>query len=213
MGELLDHLRAEGLAGDTGVIFSSDNGPVLDDGYLDEALEKCGDHKPAGPLRGGKYSLFDGGARVPMLAWGPGRVKQGHSPALFSHVDFLASFLAMSDVDSDPETLGDSCDMSAVLVGEDLKGRDSLVPEGTDAKTLVRKANGVFIPPYEGAPLYWDKGIESGHSSEPQLYDLEEDIGQRNNIAKKKPEIVDELFTLLKGGHGRTPQVKTALPF
>ena len=70
----LDRLK---LADNTLVIFTSDNGPVVDDGYRDEAVEKLGDHKPAGPLRGGKYSTFEGGTRVPFIVRWPGEMKPG----------------------------------------------------------------------------------------------------------------------------------------
>ena len=80
----------------TMVIFSSDNGPVLDDGYEDRAEEMKGSHRPAGPLRGGKYSMFDGGTRVPLILSWPGTVEAGESEAFVSHMDFYASFAAMT---------------------------------------------------------------------------------------------------------------------
>jgi arylsulfatase A-like enzyme len=73
-GRVLETLERLSLADRTLVIFTSDNGPVVDDGYRDEAVEKLGGHRPAGPLRGGKYSAFDGGTRVPMIVRWPGRV-------------------------------------------------------------------------------------------------------------------------------------------
>ena len=67
IGEFIKTLEAESLLENTLIVFSSDNGPVLNDGYYDDAVEKLGDHKPAGPLRGGKYSLFEAGTRVPFI--------------------------------------------------------------------------------------------------------------------------------------------------
>src|SRR4051812_4680708 len=97
VGQVLDALDRNGLARNTLVIFSSDNGPVVDDGYKDDAVEKLGGHKPAGPLRGGKYSRFDGGTRIPMMARWPGRIKADtQSAALFSQVDLYASFGALT---------------------------------------------------------------------------------------------------------------------
>ena len=69
VGELLAHLKKEGLLEKTLIIFSSDNGPVLNDGYKDGAPELAGDHLPAGGLRGGKYSLFDGGTHIPLFVY------------------------------------------------------------------------------------------------------------------------------------------------
>ncbi len=95
VGEMLATLDRLKLASNTLVLFTSDNGPVLDDGYRDEAVEKLGDHTPAGPFRGGKYSNFEGGTRVPFIVRWPARVKPGVSDALVSQVDLLASFAAL----------------------------------------------------------------------------------------------------------------------
>ena len=104
VGEMLDALDRCGLKEDTIVVFSSDNGPVLNDGYYDEAVELCGDHRPAGPLRGGKYSMYDGGTRVPFIVSWPGTVETGESDALVSQVDFLASFAALAGVSLDADS-------------------------------------------------------------------------------------------------------------
>ena len=197
VGEILDHVKAQGIDDNTMVIFSSDNGPILDDGYLDDSKSRCSTHKPAGPLRGGKYSMFDGGSRVPMIAWAPGHIKPGESAALFSHADFLASFAQIAGVNIPPNERADSLDMSKALLGKDKVGRQNLVTEGIGAKTVMRQNNWVYLPPTEGSALFAEKGIETGCSSEPQLYDLDADIGQRVNLAKKKPERVVEMEALL----------------
>lgn len=197
VGEILKQLDDLGISGNTLVLFSSDNGPVLDDGYRDEAVEKCGGHRPAGPLRGGKYSLFDGGARVPMLALWDGVIAPGESAALISHVDFLASFSALAGVTIPAKELRDSTDQSPALTGRDAAGRDHLVTEGIGAKPVLRERNWVYIPPYEGPAVVRGKGIETGNSREPQLYDLSADIGQRENLAEQAPEKVAALEGLL----------------
>jgi arylsulfatase A-like enzyme len=202
VGEILEHLKAEGLDEDTVVVFSSDNGPVLDDGYEDAASEKCGAHLPAGPLRGGKYSMFDGGARVPMIVHAPGRVDPGESPALFSHADFLASFAQMAGCKLPKSERADSEEMSAVLLGSDSIGRDHLVTEGIGAKTVVRQENWVYIPPHDGPALFAEKGIETGNDLNPQLYDLSADIGQQQNLAMEHPDKVEKLDALLLAIHG-----------
>ena len=198
VGQVVAHVRARGLAENTLIVFSSDNGPVLNDGYVDQAAELTGAHRPAGPLRGGKYSLFDGGARVPALVWGPGRVKPGVSNALLSQVDFLASFTALARVELSASELADSLRLDRALLGHSPAGRDHLVTEGFGAKTVLRQGRWVYLPAHPGAPLFGDKAIESGNSSQVQLYDLEVDIGQRRNVASEHPDVVNALRVRLE---------------
>jgi arylsulfatase A-like enzyme len=188
VGQLLDKLEELGIREDTIVIFSSDNGPVLDDGYVDEAEDLTGDHKPAGPLRGGKYSLFDGGTRVPFLLSWPGAVSGGTSDAIVCHVDFQASFAKMLGQELEPGEAPDSIDVIDALLGRSRFGRADLVTEGRQAKTLVRQGDWVCIPPYEGPAWQKAKKSETGMSRDPQLYDLSRDIGQTENLAASEPE-------------------------
>ncbi|MGJ8640291.1 MAG: sulfatase family protein [Opitutaceae bacterium] len=208
VGELIAHLKELGLDEDTIVIFSSDNGPVLDDGYLDEASEKSGSHRPTGPLRGGKYSMFDGGSRVPMIVRAPGRIAPDtENEALFSHADFLASLSSLAGVELNDDDLADSEEMSAVLLGTDTIGRDNLVTEGIGSKTVLRKGDWVYIPPHEGPEKMPFKDIETGCLLKPQLYNLGTDIGQRNDLADDHPETIRELDALLEAIHADTVPV------
>ena len=110
------------------MIFTSDNGPVVDDGYQDQAVEKLGDHKPAGPLRGGKYSSFEGGTRVPLIVRWPARVKPGVSDALVCQVDLLASLAALTgQASSRRRRCPDSFNVLPALLGESKHGREHLV--------------------------------------------------------------------------------------
>lgn len=104
------------------MLLSSDNGPVVDDGYKDEAVEKLGDHKPAGPLRGGKYSAFEGGTRVPFIVRWPAKVKPGVSSALVCQVDFPTSFAALTS-QAAPAVAVDSQNFLPALLGTDTTGR------------------------------------------------------------------------------------------
>lgn len=95
VGQILETLDRLGLTGNTLVILSSDNGPVVDDGYRDQAVERLGDHQPAGPFRGGKYSAFEGGTRVPFIVRWPGKVHPGTSEALVSQIDLFSTLAAL----------------------------------------------------------------------------------------------------------------------
>jgi arylsulfatase A-like enzyme len=205
VGEILDHLKKHELNKNTLVVFSSDNGPVLDDGYEDMSVEKCGAHKPAGPLRGGKYSMFDGGSRVPMITYCPGLVKEGKNKALFSHVDFLASLSSLCEYPTDTFQELDSIDLMNVILGKSEDGRDHLVTEGIGAKTVIRWKNWIYIPPYNGPKIFADKNIETGNDNVDQLYNLENDIGQITNIAGEHPEILEKLKNLLQSVQKDSP--------
>ena len=198
VGEMLDALDRHGLKENTIVIFTSDNGPVLNDGYYDQAVERCGDHRPAGPLRGGKYSMYDGGTRVPFILSWPGRVNPGASQALVSQVDFLASFAALAGVALDSDAGPDSANVLDALSGQSDAGRAEIVLEGIQAKTVLRRGDWVFIPPHEGPPVNTNVNIETGNAPAPQLYDLSGDIGQIENVASAHPAIAEQMANRLR---------------
>jgi arylsulfatase A-like enzyme len=191
VGRLLDFLDSLGLADQTMIIFSSDNGPVLDDGYQDEAVSRIGDHRPAGPLRGGKYSLFDAGTHMPFMVCWEGHIRSGTSDALISQMDLTASFASMLSQKNDTP---DSQDMLDVLLGKSAKGRDNLVLEAS-GRTCFREDNWIMIPPYQGPHIFSDVQIESGLSSAYQLYDLSEDPSQMHNLAEENPDKLRELIS------------------
>lgn len=191
VGEVLRALDEQGLADNTLVLFTSDNGPVLDDGYRDEAVERLGGHTPAGPYRGGKYSKFEGGTRVPFLVRWPGRIKPGTSKALFSQVDLLASFAGLVGLADRVATAPDSRDHRAALLGEDPVGRESLIEQG--GGLAVRRGKWKFIPTSNGPARNASTGTEMGNAPSPQLYDLDADPGETRNVAREHPEIVERL--------------------
>ena len=198
VGEMLDALDRCGLKEDTIVVFSSDNGPVLNDGYYDEAVELCGDHRPAGPLRGGKYSMYDGGTRVPFIVSWPGNMETGESEALVSQVDFLASFAALAGVSLDADAGPDSVDVLDALLGQSDEGRAEIVLEGIQARTVLRQGDWVFIPPHQGPPVNTNVNIETGNSPVPQLYYLSDDIGQIENVASIHPDVAERMADRLR---------------
>jgi len=197
VGELMSALERLGIAEDTIVIFSSDNGPVLDDGYEDRAVELAGDHRPAGPLRGGKYSMFDGGTRVPFILSWPGTVVPAESGAVVSHVDFMASFARLAGADLPSGAGPDSMDVLNALLGRSETGRDEIVTEGTRAKTVYRSGDMVYIPPHKGPAVAASTNIETGNSPDDQLYDLGADIGQVRNLASERPGDVERMAARL----------------
>lgn len=197
IGQVLDKLDELDLTENTIVIFSSDNGPVLNDGYKDQAVERNGNHKMTGPLRGGKYSLFEGGTRVPFIVRWPAGVKQGESHALFNQVDLYHCFAQLTGYSPEELEAPDSQPLLDALKGIDLYGRTDMVLEGMQYKKVFRDQRYAYIPPHDDDFICQYTGNEKGNTCSPQLYDLHDDIGQLNNLAQEMPEKVAELHNKL----------------
>ena len=187
VGEFMNCLKENGLEDNTIVIFSSDNGPVLDDGYQDRAVELNREHRPTGPLRGNKYSRYEGGIRIPFILSYPGTVTPGTTSALVSQVDLLNSFASMLGA---PQVDSDSQNMFDALLGKDGFGRSEVYAEGTFQGKVLRQGKWLYIEPDGGRYLYYHENVETGNSLDPQLYNLDYDVGQRKNLAYRYPEKV-----------------------
>ncbi len=196
VGEILSTLDRLSLTGNTLVIFTSDNGPVIDDGYKDQAVEKLDGHKPSGPLRGGKYSAFDAGTRVPFIVRWPGQVKDGISDALVCQIDFMSSFAALTGRTLAAEDAPDSNNILPALLGKSKAGRAHLV-EQAGTLSLI-KGGWKYIEPSKGAKINQNTNTELGNDPNPQLYNLANDLGERHNLADRYPKKVEELAALLK---------------
>ncbi len=195
VGEILATLDRLKLKENTLVILTSDNGPVVDDGYKDEAVAKLGDHKPAGPWRGGKGSLFEGGTRIPFIVRWPSRVKPGVSEALVCQVDLVASFAALAGQKLAAEEAPDSFNVLPSLVGESKTGREHLVEYA--GRLALRRGSWKYIEPGKGAKVSFYTGIETGNDPAPQLYNLADDGGEQKNLASSRPKETEELSSLL----------------
>lgn len=184
VGQFMKTLDSLGLSENTIVIFSSDNGPILDDGYQDQAIELLGDHKPAGPFRSGKYSSYDGATHVAFLLRWPGQVKPGKSDALICQMDLCASFAALLGQENKTR---DGENVIDALLGKSKKGRSELLLDACGDNVLLRQGDWICIPPmvHEG---YWVAPMESGRMKITQLFNVKKDIGQKNNVAEKYPK-------------------------
>ena len=198
LGELKKTLEAEGIIDNTLIIFSSDNGPVLNDGYYDDSDVKNGDHLPSGPLRGGKYSLFEAGTRVPFFTYWKGKIKPGVSDSMLSQLDLFSSLAQL--VGSEVRT-ADSLPLLELLMGQSDEGRDEMVIEAT-SRTAFKRGDWVMIPPYEGPAVNDKVQIELGNDSDFQLYNLNEDIEQQNNLAPLMPGKLQEMLTAFEAIRG-----------
>ena len=194
------------------IVFCSDNGPVGDDGYKDEALEKMGDHQPNGPFSGGKYSVLEGGTRTPFITYWPGRIQPRVSEEMVCTIDLAASFAALAGVKLPKAAVPDSFNVLGALLGEKgAKGRDHLVQQDNgrggnygyrvgswklqrhDAK---RKRNVIVTNTLanQAAPRF-------------ALFDLSEDVREKKNVAAEHPEVFQrmkkELQEIIDAGRSR----------
>tara|TARA_R110002074_G_scaffold107907_19_gene233170 strand:- start:2526 stop:4079 length:1554 start_codon:yes stop_codon:yes gene_type:complete len=198
IGEFMKTLKEEGVLENTLIVFSSDNGPVLNDGYYDDAVEKLGNHDPKGGLRGGKYSIFEAGTRVPFITYWKGTIKPQVSDAVVCQMDLLAS---IANLMGTKEASTDSEDVLNALLGKTDQARENLIIEAT-GKTALRNGDWLYIPAYEGKNFREKVGIEVGNFPYEQLYNLKIDKGQKNNLAALNTEKLAEMkavFIQLRG--------------
>ena len=196
VGRVLDRLRRHGIAENSIVLFTSDNGPAVEGGSDPEFFAS------AGPFRGGKRDLYEGGIRVPMIAWGPGRIPEGRvSDHVWAMWDLLPT--------------------AAAFAG-------ARTPEGIDGRAMDTALTGNGEPPRH-AHLYWEffeggsaQAVRSGRwkavrrpmfSGPVELYDLEADPGETQDLAAALPDVVERLVMVMQAEHVPSPDWQVpALP-
>ena len=195
VGELMKTLDKLGLTENTIVVLTSDNGPVVDDGYQDQAVELLGKHRPWGPFRGGKYSNFEAGTRIPFLISWPDKVKKGVSNALISQVDLFASFANLLDAKVDGNAAPDSKNLLPVLLGKDKNGREYVIEQA--GALSITTGEWKYIEPSNRNTYDKYTNTELGNSKEPQLYKIKKDREEKTNLASQHPDKVETLGKLL----------------
>ena len=198
VGDILNAVERLNLQGNTLIIVTSDNGPVVDDGYKDQAVELLRNHKPAGPLRGGKYSAFEGGTRIIFLSRWTGTIKPGTSDALFSQIDLISTLATLTSVTLTEGAAPDSRNQLNVLIGKSRAGRDWIVEQVTKNKLSLVRGYWKYIEPGKGPEIQVNTNTETGNNEMPQLYYLPDDIGEKENVAQLHPLIVREMTDLLE---------------
>lgn len=205
VGQLMDYLKTKGLLENTIVVFTSDNGPVLDDGYNDDAVENLGDHDPMGGFRGGKYSLFEAGTRVPFFVYWKGHTQTHASDALVNQIDLMASISKL--IGADCPTDIDSKDYMDVFMGKSDVARSNMIMEA-NRRLALRHQNYVLIPPYKG-PTNNSTNNELGNLPKWTLFNMDADPGQEVEIQDKKPIVMKKLkaefLNITKGYYNPTP--------
>ncbi len=200
VGQVVDAVKKNNLSSNTIIIVTSDNGPVVDDGYADGAERDLNGHTPAGPLRGGKYFVYEGGTRVPFIVSWPGRVTPGVSDALVGQVDLAASFAALTGQKIAAGDAPDSVNVMPALLGDTKAGRDQLVEHDGFRTFGYRDGTWKYIQP--------DKRRRAEYGVNGSLYDLGVDLGEKNNVIEANTNTSQKLSGELESvrAHGDQPK-------
>jgi len=219
VGKVVAALERSGQLDKTLIIFTSDNGGVMDDGYADFAP---GDYRMNGALRGTKGTLFEGGHRVPFIVRWPGKVPANtESPALIAHLDLPASLAALTGVSLPADSCPDSVNLLPVLLGQSDKGRDQFIAHngGIKGPLMIREGQWKFIQPGTGGgygsgaegnaakPAAKAEAAPKSDEIEPKpapaqvakpspkgmLFNLAADPEEKNNLVNENPDKVKEL--------------------
>ncbi len=208
VGQVLDAIRRAGIADNTLVIFTSDNGPEItgevNPGAYDR-IRRYG-HYSMGDLRGAKRDTWEGGHRVPFLARWPGKIRPGSaSDETIAHVDLMATLATILGVKL-PENAGeDSYNILPALLGEPRAKpiREATVHHGGSGRFAIRKGNWAFIDNLTGddnrePPWFKRERGYSPHDRPGELFDLRQDLSERRNLDGEHPEVVRALKDLLE---------------
>jgi arylsulfatase A-like enzyme len=196
VGELTKAVDRLGLAENTLIVFCSDNGPVLDDGYKDGAVEMLGTHKPAGDFRGGKYSVLEGGTRTPFITRWKGRIKPSVSEEVVCTIDMASSFAALTGVDLSTDACVDSFDVLDAMLGEEGgTGRDHLVQQDNGRGGNYGLRSGKWKLQRHDSKRTRNADLVLVNSPVPQfqLFDLSTDPREKTNVIKNHPDVAAKL--------------------
>jgi arylsulfatase A-like enzyme len=185
VGRITEKLQQLNLTRNTLIVFCSDNGPVIIDGYKDDAQQKNGDHTPAGPFRGGKYNIYEGGTRTPFIVRWPERIKPAASDKLISSIDLYASLAKLLGQKLPEQACLDSFELSSTLLG---------IPESSGREYIVQQDNGGMKLGYRTGQFKYVRWPLSAQASEAekkaghheQLFDLAADPGETKNLSAQE---------------------------
>ncbi|MBM84018.1 MAG: N-acetylgalactosamine 6-sulfate sulfatase [Planctomycetaceae bacterium] len=194
-GRLLDTLDELKLRDNTLVIYTSDNGPWNQDKYT---KRKKGHPKDsifwgeAGPLRNGKGSCYEGGYRLPCIVRWPGKVPAGRvSDAIFATIDFMPTFANLAGFKVLGDRRIDGVDQTDLLLAKRETGRDHFYFD----RAGVRQGKWKYL---KAKAHFFGYAVDDVREKVEELYNLEDDLGERKNLAEKYPEKVAELRKLMQ---------------
>ena len=210
VGQLVAAVDRLQLTTQTLVVFCSDNGPVLDDGYRDGAIEKLGAHRPAGPYGGGKYSVLEGGTRTPLITRWPGRIKPGTSDAMVCTIDFAASLAALSDATLPKDACLDSFNLLGALLGDpSAAGREHLIQQDNGRRGNYGFRVGDWKLHRHDSRRSRNTRLRLKNQKVPRyaLFNLATDPAEKRNVSAAHPQIAQrlqkQLAQLIQAGRSR----------
>lgn len=193
VGEILSVLKETGQDQNTWIIFTSDNGPEVKEGYLDGALENLNGHDPKAGFRGGKYSLFEAGTRLPFISWWPKVIEPDVTNALLGYIDLYTSFARFLNIDISNETSIDSRDALGVILGkEQTTQHNEILIQDNGGRLAIRKGDWKYIP--DGS-----HGAPEGEF----LFNIAKDKFETNNLIGQHPEermVLRERLNIIRNG-------------
>lgn len=214
VGEILKSLEKCKLTQKTLIVFCSDNGPILDDGYKDDAVEKLGNHRPSGPFRGGKYNIYEAGTRTPFIAHWPGRIQPSVSDKVVCTIDLPVSFANLTGVSIPDDACLDSFNVIEAILGQSTaSGRDHLLQQdnGTSGNFGLRIGDWKLQRHASGQASNVDLRLVSSKQPKLQLFDLSKDPSESHDVSAENPALVKKLNKQLQTiiDDGRSRQVSS----
>ena len=196
VGELTKTLDRLKLSENTLVVFCSDNGPVMDDGYKDDAIEKQGKHQPAGPYQGGKYNVYEGGTRTPFITRWTGKITPGVSDEMVCTIDLAASCATLAGASLPNNACLDSFDVSDALCGkEKASGRDHLVQQdnGQGGNYGLRVGDWKLLRHDSKKTKNTGLRLQGRPVSRYMLFNLATDPSEQHDVIAENEEIANQL--------------------
>jgi arylsulfatase A-like enzyme len=201
VGEILDTLADLGIDKETLVLFASDNGPTP------RAAQQ---YRSAGPLRGSKYVTEEGGHREPFIAWWPGKIPQGRvCRELITSMDLYPTIAELAGASLPADRVLDGRDIWPVVAGQpDAKSpHEVLFYYNCDNLQAVRWKNWkLHMPRTPDMTPWWQKGKGIHSLERPLLYELQSDIGERQDVASQHPDVVKKMMALAETCRGELGQ-------
>lgn len=214
VGEIVKTLDRLKIRENTLIVFCSDNGPVMDDGYQDEALKKLGAHKAGGIFKGGKYSVYEGGTRTPFITNWPGKIPAGESKNIVCTIDLATSLALMTGTEIPTDAFLDSMNVSDAILGKaDSKGRSQLIQQDNGGRGRYGFRSGQWKLTHHGDKKARNTRVEETLANtkvtEFQLYNLSNDPSETTDLLAKRPKVAErlkaELAKAIADGRTRNP--------